>query len=319
MIPKPSKNRITTTLHYAALYTFTFCILYLLLKHVGIRAIADEVFKSNPVYLLFALLLSLFIVTLSAWKLKIFIHTMGYKINTARCLKLTLATYPLNLIIPSKGGDFAKSWALRDTMPFSQSIGVVILERLLDVIVLCLLTFLGSLWINKTELILFSSLMLAIALTVILILYKIDQSNIDIKFFRHVKELGHATRCLLNHKKDFTRISVISVMIWLGTVLQVSLLYVAFKQAVPFLYCIAAVPIAVFVGLLPITIAGMGTRDLSIIYLFSVYASESASISVGLFLSLLRYWVPGLIGLPFIKYLKGGKEYQSLQHPKPRF
>jgi uncharacterized membrane protein YbhN (UPF0104 family) len=35
---------------------------------------------------------------------------------------------------------------------------------------------------------------------------------------------------------------------------------------VAFIYCVAVVPIAVFVGFMPITIGGMGTRDATFIY-----------------------------------------------------
>ena len=70
------------------------------------------------------------------------------------------------------------------------------------------------------------------------------------------------------------------------------------------MYTVAVVPIAIFVGLVPVTIAGMGTRDAALIYLFSAYASDSASITVGLFFSLLRYWVLALAGIPFLGNLQ---------------
>jgi uncharacterized protein (TIRG00374 family) len=95
-----------------------------------------------------------------------------------------------------------------------------------------------------------------------------------------------------------------SVVIWIGSALQIYLLYSAVEQQVPIIFSIAVVPIAILVGMLPVTIAGMGTRDLAIVKLFSGYASTSASISIGVLFFLLRYLVLALIGLPFISTLK---------------
>jgi len=55
---------------------------------------------------------------------------------------------------------------------------------------------------------------------------------------------------------------------------------------------------AIFFGLLPITIGGIGTRDSALIYLFSSYLNLSVIVAIGLFCS-VRYIVPALLGLPF--------------------
>ena len=102
-------------------------------------------------------------------------------------------------------------------------------------------------------------------------------------------------------------IVTVSVFIWLGSAVQIYLLYSAVGQQVPLIFSIAVVPIAILVGMLPVTIAGVGTRDLAIVKLFSGYATTSASISIGILFFLLRYWVLALIGLPLISTLKPSK------------
>ena len=62
-------------------------------------------------------------------------------------------------------------------------------------------------------------------------------------------------------------------------------------------------PLAIFISLIPITIAGMGTRDSAIIYLFSSWASPSVCLGVGFLYTLFAYWFLALIGLPIIKKL----------------
>jgi hypothetical protein len=63
---------------------------------------------------------------------------------------------------------------------------------------------------------------------------------------------------------------------------------------------IAYVPISIFIGLLPITIGGVGTRDAALIHLFAPYASPAMMAGIGLLCS-LRYVLDSLIGLPFFR------------------
>ena len=60
-------------------------------------------------------------------------------------------------------------------------------------------------------------------------------------------------------------------------------------------------PLAMFVGLLPISLFGVGTRDAAIIYLFSAYHPAEVMAGVGLYVS-LRYFVPAAAGLPFLQH-----------------
>jgi hypothetical protein len=45
----------------------------------------------------------------------------------------------------------------------------------------------------------------------------------------------------------------------------------------------------------------MGTRDSAIIVLFHPYAAADVSLGVGILYSLFGYWLPSLIGLPFLQ------------------
>lgn len=291
-----------------ALYTSTVLIFYFLLKLVGINAIVDELLQADPVFIFYAFLLSLIFVVLSGLKLKMLVEMMGYRIGSIRCQKITFATYPLNVMIPSKGGDLVKSWSLKGIMPVSQGVGIVILERLIDLILLCLMSFAGSLRIKDVKLLILSLSALLIGIAAIFILRKTNKFNSNNRFFRHIKDIGYATQCLVYNWKYFISIFAIGILTWLGSAFQIFLLYSAVGQHVPFTFSIAVVPIAILIGFVPITVAGMGTRDLSLVYLFSAYSTDSGSISVGLLFSFLRYWILALVGIPFLSALKGGTD-----------
>ena len=79
------------------------------------------------------------------------------------------------------------------------------------------------------------------------------------------------------------------------------LLFLALGVNISLFYIAAAFPLAIFVGLIPITIAGMGTRDSAIIYLFSAWAGSSVCLGVGFLYSFFAYWFLALLGLPIMK------------------
>ena len=66
---------------------------------------------------------------------------------------------------------------------------------------------------------------------------------------------------------------------------------------------LALIPIVTFIGLLPITLAGIGTRDAAIIYLFSPFVSYTVAFSVGLIFTLIRYIIPSIVGGFFVSHL----------------
>ena len=62
---------------------------------------------------------------------------------------------------------------------------------------------------------------------------------------------------------------------------------------------------AIFAGLLPVTLWGIGTRDVALVWMFADVAPAPAMAVVGM-LTALRYIVPGLAGIPCLSGILGG-------------
>ena len=56
---------------------------------------------------------------------------------------------------------------------------------------------------------------------------------------------------------------------------------------------------AIFVGLLPFTFAGVGTRDAAMLYLLGPLVGKGPALALGVFAT-LRYVVVALAGVPFV-------------------
>ena len=99
-------------------------------------------------------------------------------------------------------------------------------------------------------------------------------------------------------KSDAGRSSA-SIFLWFLHLLQFYFAFLAIRAEVPWPQIFGLVPMAIFVGMLPITVAGIGSRDAALILFFAPYAPASQMAFIGLFAS-LRYFLPGLCGVPFI-------------------
>jgi uncharacterized protein (TIRG00374 family) len=100
-------------------------------------------------------------------------------------------------------------------------------------------------------------------------------------------------------KKQLLKISLTSIFIWFLHLLQIWLFILALKAWVPFLTNLALSPLAILAGLLPLTFAGVGTRDAALVLFYQPYFAATTAAALGL-LCTSRYFLPALGGLPFL-------------------
>ena len=91
----------------------------------------------------------------------------------------------------------------------------------------------------------------------------------------------------------------VTLFIWFLHLLQIWLLAAALHAPVPLLSSLGLSSLALLAGLAPLTLAGVGTRDVATIYLFAPFLTAPTGAALGLMLT-LRYVLPGLAGLPFL-------------------
>ncbi|NEQ17581.1 MAG: UPF0104 family protein, partial [Moorea sp. SIO3E2] len=81
--------------------------------------------------------------------------------------------------------------------------------------------------------------------------------------------------------------------------LQIWLFILALNAWTPFLANLALSPLAILAGLLPLTFAGVGTRDAALIFFYQRYFPKEEAAALGL-LCTSRYLLPAIGGLPFL-------------------
>ncbi|MGC9329636.1 MAG: lysylphosphatidylglycerol synthase transmembrane domain-containing protein, partial [Candidatus Hinthialibacter sp.] len=121
-----------------------------------------------------------------------------------------------------------------------------------------------------------------------------------------IQNVLEASLAIYHDLGTFLGILFITLGNWFCSILQTWCCYKAFQADVPIFYIAAALPIAIFIGLIPVTISGMGTRDSAMIFLFQQYAPYETNLAVGILYSIFGYWLLAVLGIPFMKSALGG-------------
>jgi uncharacterized membrane protein YbhN (UPF0104 family) len=277
-------------------------VLLSLVHWAGTTDVARLVGGLSASSLLIATLLTLTLPVSHAWRLQAALAAANHRLTYGRALRLTLAVWPISSLTPAKSGDLAKAYYLRNDIPVAVTAGALLAERAVDLAVWGALSLAGSLAFRQTAIAVFSAAVLGGILTFIFVLApRAERLPIPAAWRDRLRLLLRSARSIAQ------RPGLLAVMIGLTlincatTVLVTAVLFDAVGASVPLAFVTAAILPAMFAGLLPFTLAGMGTRDSVLIVLFAAYASAAQSLSVGLLYAFFFRWLLSLLGLPFLQ------------------
>jgi hypothetical protein len=285
-----------------ALAAITSVVFILLFRNVPFGDVMKQVRAARAVPLILGALLTATFPVLSALRWRAVMGGLGRHLSLSEANSMVLACFTLSTFTPSKGGDIGRAWFLRGRVPMSTVLGSVFAERLLDVFTLLGFCFVGSLCFHwRTLYVLSGALLLGGAIVVAgLLLVRFPFPE---KIRPRVERGLEALRVLLRRPALLAVVLIYTLLNWVASMAQAWFFYRSLgATSMPFGRVSAALPVAIFIGLLPITIAGMGTRDAALIRLLAGQASAPISLGVGMLYSICGYWIPGLVGLPFLRW-----------------
>lgn len=247
---------------------------------------------------------------LTAWRWKWMIR--HDRVSTyGESLRLILATSSLNVFLPSKLGDLCKAYYLAQSeqLNWKRGLNQVLFERFLDLWALCWMGTFGVLAVGLGGSIGWLIISLTVFLSAVLwIIFKLPMRNLKIsilpsKFSEKIESfLADAHDYVDRLKANPAELLILfasSMILWALHVAQFYFAGLAIESVLSLGQIFCSIPIGILIGLLPFTLAGIGTRDAALIYLLLPFETSSKIIFLGLFAT-ARYLVPGLAGIPFI-------------------
>ncbi len=259
------------------------------------------------------------ITLLTSWRLQQLVPQRSLEFLEAN--RLILGASVLNMVLPSKMGDIAKAYFMseRSNISGSLALSISIFEKACDLLSLLLWCVFGLILYPAKDG-LFWTMTIGVATGLILGLLLLSSQQFAQLFFTITikfapKSLSKKLQTMqaswseMHHyfwsnQQQLILISSTSIFIWFLHLLQIWLFILALKAVVPFFISLALSPLSILAGLLPLTFAGIGTRDAAIIYFYQDYLEEATGAALGL-LCTSRYFIPALIGLPFLGQMLG--------------
>lgn len=283
------------------LIVITLGIFWLLFRRIDLRAVLDVLRLIPASTWILATLLTITFPLWSALRWQLTLRAIGHRVPLTRCFTIILGTNPVSAIAPSKAGDLLKALSFRSEISVMEVGGTVLVERALDVIILALLALLGGLVVGNALIIRVAAIVVALGIVGLLLLPFLVSL---VPFPKLREKLLRAIRVLHElRRKPALLVGIVffTVINWLASILQTQLFLSAVGTATPLSLTIAILPVAIFVGLLPITLGGMGTRDAAFITLLGTTASAPQGLAVALLYSFFGYWLLAVFGLPFLR------------------
>lgn len=290
-------------------------LVYILLKIVPISDIIQEVKKASLIWLIISFSLHIFGILISAYRWQILTRAQGEKIPLGYLARSYLVASFFNNFLPTRfGGDIVRIWdGSRYSNSLLKSSAVVLVERLTGVIVLLSFAFIASLIrldLVQTIPIIWAALISGfLGLCMVGLFFsplgeKLVQKIPEKRFLGSLKskllEFREALRKYKEKKRIFFQALFWSLLLQVNVILHYYLVGKAFSLAVPLLDYFIFIPIILLILTIPITIGGLGLREIIYIEVFKFYAIEqAAALSFPLIADLTFALLIGLIGAVF--------------------
>jgi uncharacterized protein (TIRG00374 family) len=289
---------------------------------IDTQGLGQALANSDRLWLAISLGMVIPLTGLTAWRLQLLSPVRSLDWGEAN--RLILAACTLNMVLPSKMGDIAKAYFMRDrgSLDGALSLSLVVFEKACDLLSLLLWCALGLVIYPRKDW-LFALMTLAVVGGLALGLGAIASRRIARSAFhlasaivpsQRLDKLQTAWAAMHDYfwrdRVRLWQVASLSVLIWFLHLLQIWFFILALNAWTPFVANLALAPLAILAGLLPLTFAGVGTRDAALILFYQPYFSAPTAAALGL-LCTSRYLMPAIAGLPFL-----GQYLSLIRRPK---
>lgn len=313
-------------------------ILALIYWKIDITRLLPIFANCDPFWMTTSLAMVIPLTMFTSWRLQQLMPQRG-QLGFGEANRLILVASVLNLVLPSKMGDIAKAYFMKERghMSGALSLSLVVFEKACDMLSLLWWCVFGLAWVKlsgsqalaafrppealaklvggeNAQTVVFWLIAAVVGGALALGTLLIGSKGFATLFFETGKRLAPSkigskleklqTAWAEMHgyfwksKRQLLLVSATSVFIWFLHLLQIWLFILALRAHTPFVANLALSPLAILAGLLPLTFAGVGTRDAALVILYAPYFAAPTAAALGI-LCTARYVLPALGGAPF--------------------
>jgi uncharacterized protein (TIRG00374 family) len=305
------KTKNILTLAFKLIFSFSV-LAFILLRKVRIEDIPTALKDVDLLLVAFSFSLHALGLLISAYRWQILIHAQEDDVPLGFLAKSYLVGNFFNLFLPTRfGGDVVRIW---DGSRYSRSVlkssAIVLVERFTGIIVLLSFAFAVSIvrldMAKKLPVIWVSLLigffgLLAIFLFLtppaLFLLRKIPERGVLAKLKAKVTELREFILVYKKKRVLFFKALFWALLLQINVILHYYLAGRAFHMEIPLLDYFIFIPIILLILTIPVTIGGLGLREMLYIQIFSTYGvADYTAFSFSLIADIVFTLIIGIIG-----------------------
>lgn len=287
----------------------TLLIVGLLLSKLDLDAVAKALKPRDSSLLVAACLLStLCIVHIGALKLIVLARQLKVQLGMREALFIILSGNPLRLALPLKTGELVKALYLssRHGLAWEKGVALMVLDKVFNVSATLSFLLIGVWWFRT------GYTTVVIALLLVFPVLIVGFESVYKRFpLDTLEQGGRLSRGVRRFLAPFTVLSwrskvylfLLSLILLTGYLTASYLLFLAYGVPVPVKEVVAWIPFTILMTGLPVTFAGIGAREASIMMLFTQWATPEQLVGIGAAMSVFLNALPELVGLPLTALL----------------
>lgn len=284
---------------------------YILFK-VDISEVLEALTRARIDYILIVFSLAIPVILVKSWRWQYLLKMQDVDYSLKNAFTAYLSSGYLGIITPGKIGEFAKAFYLKEDEGISigKAFSSVFTDRLLDLIVLLIVGVTGILCFSLEQDIVLPALLILMSVMAVLIIFlnkrlrdKLFHFTKLFPFIRTYKtQIEIYYNNFFNAIDDFKNIKMLipiaaSLLAYFIFYCSCYLMVLSLGIQISFSNIIFCISIANIISLIPISISGIGTRDATLILLFSFLGlNKEVAMSFSIIFLAILYLSIGIFG-----------------------
>ncbi len=287
---------------------FGLLLLFFVLYKVGLKEIYETILKINlPFIIPFVFVFYILFFILGAINLKVLLDPIK-KISFKKLLVYYILSWSFGLFVPAKIGEFSLIFLLKkERIPIGETTAISVIDKTITLITFVIFSVIGfSIFFNMINSLKFALILLVILfLAIFSVLSNRTRSimkKIIGKYHIHFRGFSKTLFGYLKKNKGVLAINFLLTLIkW--CIINAGLVFVyflAFNKLVNPVYIILITAIILTIGLIPITINGIGITTPTAIFLYNKLGVISSVVASVYLIDLIVKYIIGFLTLAFL-------------------
>lgn len=295
-----------------------------ILSRINLGALIDILSHTNVIFLILALMVNCVAIILKSLKWKIIVNSIKPDFSLTDSVKAFFVGFSFSTITPAKFGDFIKVLYINDDRcGIGKGLSTVVIDRLIDITLLFSIAFVGIYGFSvfyHIEILSIGTIVLIVAGIIAglyIVLHRPLLSAMLKPFFNIFVPTHLKSKVTLYYDDFFSGLSTfyrdrsrfiasisIGLISWIPPFVYGYLLALSLGIDTGVLFFVLVIPVLSLLDLLPISISGIGTRDVALIFLFGLKGiSAEQAVAFSLLYLFMSYWLIALFGAAvYVKY-----------------